>query len=286
MGIVSRAGLCVNDRDEYQIVDLRPGTYAVTFSLPGFATVQREGLEISGGGVTTVNAEMRVSGVAETIRVSGATPVVDVQTSTKRETVLSNEFVRALPAARGYGNYLDGVPGISGTGLGASATPSDNFFTSRGGRNSEGNIQLNGMTSGRRLAAAASRATAPAGCCPPRCCSRAFSASTSSSTSDGSPRVRTAGPPFDRATHTHRTRFDRVPGHLRPGNLEPIVDRRARPQGAVRRRRCVRVRMSRRQLRRHEHALRRSASGAHGRREGIAPSVRGAKIETIGRSAA
>ena len=62
--------------------------------------------------------------------------------------VLSNEFVRALPAARGYGNYLAGVPGISGTGLGASATPSNNFFTSRGGRSSEGNIQLDGMNVG------------------------------------------------------------------------------------------------------------------------------------------
>ena len=62
--------------------------------------------------------------------------------------MLSNEFVRALPASRGYGNYLAGVPGISGTGLGASATPSNNFFTSRGGRNSEGNIQLDGMNVG------------------------------------------------------------------------------------------------------------------------------------------
>ena len=98
--------------------------------------------------MTTVNAEMRVGGVQETITVSGAAPVVDVQTSTKRETVLSNDFVRSLPAARGYGNYLAGVPGISGTGLGASATPSNNFFTSRGGRNSEGNIQLDGMNVG------------------------------------------------------------------------------------------------------------------------------------------
>jgi len=62
--------------------------------------------------------------------------------------VLSNEFVRALPASRGYGNYLAGVPGIQGTGLGASATPSNNFFTARGGRSSEGNIQIDGMNVG------------------------------------------------------------------------------------------------------------------------------------------
>ena len=76
----------------------------------------RAGVEVSGGGVTTINAEMRVGGVQETITVTGESPVVDVQTSTSREQVLSNEFVRALPASRGYGNYLAGVPGISGTG--------------------------------------------------------------------------------------------------------------------------------------------------------------------------
>jgi hypothetical protein len=133
---------------QYQIIDLRPGTYTITFTLSGFTTVVRRDVEVTGGGVTTINAEMRVSGLQETITVSGASPVVDLQTSTSREQVLSNEFVRPLPASRGYGNYLAGVPGISGTGLGASATPSNNFFTSRGGRSSEGNIQIDGMNVG------------------------------------------------------------------------------------------------------------------------------------------
>ena len=98
--------------------------------------------------MVAINVDMRVSGVEESITVTGAAPTVDLQTSVKREQVLSNDFVRALPASRGYGNYLAGVPGISGTGLGASATPSNNFFTARGGRNSEGNIQLDGMNVG------------------------------------------------------------------------------------------------------------------------------------------
>jgi hypothetical protein len=132
----------------FQIIDLRPGTYDVTFTLPGFSTIARKSLEVSGGGVTTVNAEMRVGGVQETITVTGESPVVDVQTSTSREQVLSNEFIRSLPAARGYGNYLAGVPGISGTGLSSGAATSNNFFTSRGGRSSEGNIQLDGMNVG------------------------------------------------------------------------------------------------------------------------------------------
>src|SRR6185503_2274960 len=100
---------------QFQIIDLRPGTYTVTFTLQGFSTVSRQNLELSGGGVTTVNTEMRVGGIQETLTVTGDAPVVDIQTSTSREQVLSNEFVRSLPASRGYGNYLAGVPGIQGT---------------------------------------------------------------------------------------------------------------------------------------------------------------------------
>src|SRR5262245_22576372 len=58
----------------YRVVDLRPGVYTVTFSLPGFATVRREGLELTTGFTATVNAELKVGDVQETITVSGASP--------------------------------------------------------------------------------------------------------------------------------------------------------------------------------------------------------------------
>ena len=48
---------------QYRIVDLKPGTYTVTFTLSGFATVKREAIELTGAGVTTINAEMRVGAV-------------------------------------------------------------------------------------------------------------------------------------------------------------------------------------------------------------------------------
>ena len=137
-----------DDRGQYQIIELRPGTYSLKFSLPGFATVAREAIEVTGGGVTTVNADLRVGQVQETITVSGQTPVVDVQTSTSREQVLSNETVQALPASRGYGNYLSAIPGISGTAASSSATPSNPLFAARGGRSSEGNMQIDGMNVG------------------------------------------------------------------------------------------------------------------------------------------
>ena len=80
----------------YRIEDLRPGTYTVTFNLPGFANYRRESLQVSGTGVITVNAQMRIGGVQETITVVGETPVVDV-TSTTRGITLDNETMRELP---------------------------------------------------------------------------------------------------------------------------------------------------------------------------------------------
>jgi outer membrane receptor protein involved in Fe transport len=122
--------------------------YKLTFTLAGFSAVNREGVELTGAGVTTINAELRVGALTETITVTGESPVVDVQTSTRRQIVLSNEVVQSIPASRGYGNLLATVPGIQATGLDVSSGVSTNFFTSRGGRGNEGTIQIDGMNVG------------------------------------------------------------------------------------------------------------------------------------------
>jgi hypothetical protein len=139
---------------QYRIVDLKPGTYTITFTLSGFSTVRREAIELTGAGVTTINADLRIGSVAETITVSGATPVVDTQTSTKREVVLSNEVLAAVPATRTYGNILAMVPGVQSLTLDPNSTQSltgtatNFFFTSRGGRGNEGTVQVDGMNVG------------------------------------------------------------------------------------------------------------------------------------------
>ena len=133
---------------QYRITDLTPGTYTVTYTLPGFVTVKRDAVELSGNVVVTLNTELRVGGVQETVTVTGETPVVDVQTSTRRTTVLDDSVVSAIPASRGYGNLLATVVGISGTGLDVSSGVSTNFFTARGGRGNEGTIQIDGMNVG------------------------------------------------------------------------------------------------------------------------------------------
>src|SRR5256885_12378080 len=72
---------------QYRIESLQPGTYTLTFTLSGFSILKRNDVALSGTGVVKIDAEMKVGGVAETVTVTGETPVVDVQ-STRREVTL------------------------------------------------------------------------------------------------------------------------------------------------------------------------------------------------------
>ena len=133
---------------QYRITDLPPGTYSITFTLASFATVKRENLELSGGAVVPVNVEMRVGNLQETITVSSEAPVVDVQTSTKKQTVLSNAVLETLPSSRGYGNLISSVPGIQQTQVDNGTNPRMTFFTAHGGRGNEGTVQVDSMNVG------------------------------------------------------------------------------------------------------------------------------------------
>src|SRR5262245_7198254 len=130
---------------QYRIIDLDPGTYRVTYSLPGFTRVVREGVEISGTAVVTINAELRVGAVEETITVTGESPVIDVQ-SVRRETVIGNDVIQAIPATRTVGSLLNATPGLTVDGNGVQPTPTMTFFSARGGQTNEGRMTINGMT--------------------------------------------------------------------------------------------------------------------------------------------
>src|SRR5438874_7334630 len=81
---------------QYAIENLQPGLYSVTFTLSGFATVQRDGVQLSGNFIARINADMRVGGIEERVTVTGETPIVDVQ-STRQERVLDRQILDALP---------------------------------------------------------------------------------------------------------------------------------------------------------------------------------------------
>src|SRR5205809_835974 len=75
---------------QFKIENLRPGPYSVTFTLTGFNTVKRDGIELTGTFTATVNAELKIGSVEETITVTGETPIVDIQGVTKQR-VLSHD---------------------------------------------------------------------------------------------------------------------------------------------------------------------------------------------------
>jgi hypothetical protein len=130
---------------QYRIIELNPGTYSLTFTLPGFATVKREAIQIAGSAVVTIPVEMRVGELQETITVSGDTPVVDVQT-TRRETVLNSDVIASIPATRTVGSLLNATHGLTVDNNGLAATPTMTFFSARGGQTNEGRMTVNGMT--------------------------------------------------------------------------------------------------------------------------------------------
>jgi hypothetical protein len=119
----------------YSIVDLRPGVYTVTFTLGGFSTFRREELQLPASFTATVNAEMRVGSIEETVTVSGVSPLVDVQNVTKA-TVYSHEILDALPTVRLPQSYVPYLPGVQGAIIGAQHTQS-NTLAIHGGRTGE-----------------------------------------------------------------------------------------------------------------------------------------------------
>src|SRR6266404_2121704 len=134
---------------QYSIENLRPGTYTVTFTLTGFATVKREGIELTGSFIATVNADMKVGNVSETVTVSGEAPVVDV-TSTRTQQVISGQTVTEIPSSRQYSALTHLIPAINvqGNDFEGSNPALYSVFQIHGGRRNEGQVLVDGMNGG------------------------------------------------------------------------------------------------------------------------------------------
>src|SRR5687768_13854173 len=143
--LIEKVRTAVSDSNgRYRIENLQPGTYTVVFTLPGFTTYRREALAVGGTGVISIDADLRVGGVQETITVTGETPVVDVA-STKREITLDNETMRALPSVRSYSYLLTTVPGLQTNVNNVNSGPVFAIFPIHGGRGVESRLTVEGM---------------------------------------------------------------------------------------------------------------------------------------------
>ena len=98
----------------YNIVDLRPGTYSVTFTLPGFRTLGRDGIELTAGFTATVGGDMSVGALEEAITVTGAAPLVDTS-NTRKQTVVSSDLLNVLPSSvKNLNSLVSLTPGFRG----------------------------------------------------------------------------------------------------------------------------------------------------------------------------
>ena len=136
----------------FAIVSLRPGTYTVTFTLPGFRTVRREGIVLQGNFAATVNANLDVGALEETITVSGASPVVDLQ-STQNQFVVNKEVLEVLPATRSMQGGASLVPGVNFYSQGFVSN-----MSVHGSATSDQRIYFDGMRIGQNLTGTGSQA--------------------------------------------------------------------------------------------------------------------------------
>jgi hypothetical protein len=139
-------------KGEYKIVDLRPGVYTVTFTLSGFSTVKREQLELSTAFTATVNAELKIGSLAETLTVTGATPLVDVQ-SVRAENVLSREALDSIPTGKTIQGYVTltvgatvGASGGTGQDVGGNQGEAAASIHIHGGHDNDLKLLQDGMS--------------------------------------------------------------------------------------------------------------------------------------------
>lgn len=149
--LIEKVRTAVTDgQGRYNIIDLRTGTYSVTFTLPGFATFKREGIQLSAGFTASANADLKVGGLEETVTVTGASPTVDIQNA-RTQQVLKAEVLDALPSGqRDLTQYASLTLGATAStpgrnDVGGALGESNTGISIHGGRGDDGRINYDGM---------------------------------------------------------------------------------------------------------------------------------------------
>jgi hypothetical protein len=132
---------------QYKIVDLRPGAYVVTFTLAGFQTFRRARIELPADITLTVNAEMKVGAIEESVTVSAASPIVDVTTAV-HTAVLNRETIDAIPTGRsiqGMGQLVVGI-NLNLPDTGGARAMQQTYMSTHGMTTANNTVMVDGMT--------------------------------------------------------------------------------------------------------------------------------------------
>ena len=135
-----------NGQGQYTITDLRPGQYRVTFTLAGFNTLVRQAIDLPTNFTSTINVELRVGTLEENVTVTGASPVVDVS-STSKVQVMSRETLDALPTGRSIfsmGQLVTGV-NLNVPDVGGARAMQQTYMSTRGLTSANNIVQVDGL---------------------------------------------------------------------------------------------------------------------------------------------
>jgi hypothetical protein len=135
-----------NEEGSYRFPGIPPGTYRVSYELPGFATVVREAIRVTLGFTATLNVTMSVSGLEETVTVTGESPVVDVS-STKTQTNYDFRELASIPSARDMWAILAESPGItmSRIDVGGSAAGTQSGYRTYDAQGGQNRVMIDGL---------------------------------------------------------------------------------------------------------------------------------------------
>ena len=131
---------------QYNVTNLRPGTFSVTFTLPGFGTQVRDELVLAAGFAMDIDVAMSVGALEESVTVSGESPVVDVQ-QVQRTEVLTREVQEALPTGRSTWSYASLIPGvkIQKPDVGGISGAQQNVMFGRGANVADTSVEIDGL---------------------------------------------------------------------------------------------------------------------------------------------
>jgi len=145
--LIEKARSVVTDGEgRYTIVNLRPGTYTMTFTLTGFATIVRDGVELPGNTTVPINVELKVGALEESVTVSGQSPLVDVQNA-QRTHVLERSVLDALPSTRNMQTVGAPIVGVklSRPDVGGSQGMEQAYMRTHGADDRHTSMQVDGM---------------------------------------------------------------------------------------------------------------------------------------------
>jgi hypothetical protein len=118
---------------DYRFIALPPGVYEITYELSGFQTVKREGIRVVINQTLTVNQQLNVATLQETVTVTGQSPIVDTST-TRVGTNFTKELLTEIPNARDIWAAMAQAPGLqmSSYDVGGSRTGTQTGYLSYG----------------------------------------------------------------------------------------------------------------------------------------------------------